>query len=281
MSGLRLTGVLGYPAAHSKSPMIHNTWLKRAGLNGLYAPIEVSPGHFEAWLRIARDVGFVGFNVTIPHKTAAYRAAEVLTETARRCGSVNTLWWDGAGRLNGDSTDGFGFIENLRRGAPDFTFAGARVALLGAGGASQAVAMALVDAGVGEIAVFNRTKEKATALAAASPETIVARTWPPTAADLAAADLLVNGTSLGMTGQPPLELDWPALRVGVVATDLVYTPLETPFLNAAAAAGARVVDGLGMLLHQAQPGFERWYGQTPEVDGALRRAVLDSVGYLP
>ncbi|MEO1330153.1 MAG: shikimate dehydrogenase [Pseudomonadota bacterium] len=280
MTKPRLAGVLGAHIARSKSPLIHNTWLKRHAIEGLYVPLQVSDSSFAAAVAFGRETGFLGFNVTTPHKVAAYELAESRTEIAERCGSVNTLWWEGD-TLCGDSTDGFGFLANLLERSPLTTASGARVVLLGAGGASLAVAAALLDADVAELRVFNRTIEKAAALAALAPDRASAHAWPPGPADLERATLLVNGTTLGMADQPPLELEWPTLSPDVVATDMIYVPLETPFLRAAAAAGATTVDGLGMLLHQARPGFERWFGERPVVDEQLRRAVLETPGYLP
>lgn len=281
MAGLRLAGVIGDPVAHSKSPLIHNTWLKRAGLPGLYAPLRATAETFEAVVETGWAMGFVGFNVTIPHKERAYRLVDRLTPSAEAAGAVNTLWRDSDGGVVGDNSDGFGFLENLKAGADGWEPDGRSAVILGAGGAARAVAAALLAAGVERLTVANRTAARAEAIAAMDPERARAAAWPPEPSAFEAADLIVNATSLGMVGQPPFDLALPPLGPRVLATDLIYAPLDTPFLQAAAAAGARTVDGLGMLLHQARPGFARWFGVAPTVDAALRDAVLTGEGCLP
>lgn len=279
----RLAGVLGDPIGHSKSPLIQNHWLKRYGVTGLYAPLRVAAEDFETFVRSAPRYGFVGFNVTIPHKERAFALADESTATARRAGSVNTIWYGPDDAVIGDSTDGFGFMENLRERAPGLAMRDATVAMLGAGGASRAVVAALLDAGVATLRLANRTRARAEALATATSdgERVEVWDWPAQDAFYAGADLIVNATSLGMAGASEHVWRLPDAVAGAVATDLIYNPLETPFLAAAKAAGAATVDGLGMLLHQARPGFARWFGVEPEVDPALRQLVLESTGYLP
>lgn len=278
---VRLAGVVGYPAGHSKSPLIHNHWLKSQGVKGLYAPFEIAPEYFAEFLAAAPKFGFVGVNVTIPHKEQAFALCRERTPVAERCGSVNTITFDAKGQPCGDSTDGFGFIENLRQWAPTLRFAGATVAMLGAGGGARAVVAALLDEGVARLRLANRSGERAEALAEAFGDRVEVRSWPVEDDFYDGASLIVNGTSLGMVGGPAHEWRLPPLGSGVVATDLIYAPLETPFLAAARARFAHIVDGFGMLLHQARPGFERWFGGEAVVTEELREIVLSREGFLP
>lgn len=264
----RLAGILGWPVAHSRSPRLHGHWIARHGVDGAYVPLPVRPEHFAAAVRALATLGFRGANVTIPHKEAAFALCDDLTPRARRAGAVNTLVF-ADGRVAGDTTDGFGFLESLRDAAPDFDPASGPAVVLGAGGAARAVAAALLDAGCPRLTLVNRDAARARALAAALGGPVAAAD----AAPLAEAALLVNATSLGMAGQPPLALDVAPLPGRALVADLVYVPLETPLLAAARARGLRAVDGLGMLLHQARPGFAAWFGAEPAVDDALRRAV--------
>ena len=268
-----LAGVIGWPVGHSRSPALHGHWLRRYGLPGAYVALAVRPEALEAALRGMAALGFAGGNVTLPHKERALALADAATPRARRIGAANTLVVrDGA--LEADNTDGFGFIENLRQNAPDWRADAGPALVLGAGGAARAVVAALLDAGAPEVRLANRTRDRAEALAQALGGPVTVLDWAQAAAAADGAATLVNTTSLGMTGQPPLELSLDAAPPGALATDIVYAPLETPFLRRAAARGLRTVDGLGMLLHQARPGFEAWFGAAPEVDDALRRAVL-------
>lgn len=282
-----LTGVMGWPIGHSKSPLIHNYWRKLHGVSGVYAPLAVAPQAFEALVSAARALGYVGLNVTTPHKEAAYLFASDLTPAAEQSRSVNTLTLAADGAVLGDSTDGFGFLENLQQRA-GWTAQGRRVTLLGAGGAARAVAVALLRAGATEVRVANRTPERATLLVDALSQwfdrsALSVWPWPVSDAVFDGADLIVNATTVGMSGGGAETDGWrlPPLAPTVVATDLVYAPLETPFLTAAAAAGAQTVDGLGMLLHQARPGFAAWHGVWPTVDETLRQQVLSGSGCFP
>lgn len=264
---MRLAAVLGDPIGHSRSPALHGHWLARHGIDGAYVPLRVPPERLAEVLRLLPELGFAGCNVTIPHKEAALALADAATARARRIGAANTLWFVD-GRVHADCTDGEGFLASLRSGSdwtPD------RPALvLGAGGAARGVVDALVEAGVPEVRVANRTRRKSDALAEAFPR-CVAMDWP---GDMGDAGLLANTTALGMTGQPSLEVALDALPRDAVVCDIVYVPEETGLLAAARARGNPVVGGIGMLLHQAVPGFERWFGVRPVVDEALRRAVL-------
>lgn len=266
----RVAGVFGWPAGHSRSPQLHTHWLERHGIDGAYVPLPVPPEQFEAALRGVMAAGFRGANVTIPHKEAAFALCDERDGFATRAGAVNTLVFE-AGRIIGSNTDGFGFMENLRAHAPGWRLGPA--VLLGAGGAARAIAVALLDAGVPEVVVVNRTAERAEELAAALGGAVRAAAEPP----LAGAALLVNTTSLGMQGQPPLEIDLSPLPSHAIVADAVYVPRETPLLRAARALGLVAVPGLGMLLHQARPGFRLWFGVDPVVDQALYDAVADGL----
>ena len=268
-------GVIGWPIAHSRSPVLHRHWLGRYGITGVYEALPVRPHELQSTLNSLQKNGFSGINLTLPHKEAALALVERCDATARRIGAINTIVVDADGTLSGTNTDAYGFIENLRAGATRWRHDSAVV--LGAGGAARAVIDALVADDVAEIRLVNRTFARASALAdefANDATTLVAVEWAARASALAGAGLLVNTTSLGMTGAPALRLDLGALPADALVNDIVYTPLETALLAAARRRGNPTVDGLGMLLHQAQPGFEAWFGVRPEVDEGLRRAVI-------
>ena len=264
----RLAGILGWPVAHSRSPRLHGLWLRRHGVDGAYLPLPVAPDRFAAAVRALVDLGFRGANVTIPHKEAAFALCDRVDPSAQRAGAVNTLVFrDGA--IEGSNTDGWGFLANVAESAPGWRAEAGPAVILGAGGSARAIAAALLDAGCPQLTLVNRTPARAEALARALDGPIAVATTPP----LAGAALLVNTTSLGMAGQPPLDLDLTALPPGAVVADIVYVPRETSLLAAARARGLTAVDGLGMLLHQARPGFAAWFGVTPEVDAELRDFV--------
>ncbi|WP_298216070.1 shikimate dehydrogenase [Acidocella sp.] len=264
----RLAGVTGWPVAHSRSPRLHNAWLERHGIDGAYLPLPVRREDFATVIPALAKAGFAGLNVTIPHKEAAFALCAEVDDFARRAGAVNTLVFT-AGGIEGRNTDGYGFLANLRAHGvkPD---AGPAL-ILGAGGAARGIGAALQAAGA-EIAFTNRTPERAAALAAALPP---ARVLPWAARAVALADyaLLVNATSLGMAGHPPLEMDLRGAGPSLVVADIVFSPLETPLLAAARQRGLKAVEGLGMLLHQAVPGFAAWFGVTPTVDDEIYRIV--------
>jgi shikimate dehydrogenase len=269
----RLAGVMGWPVAHSRSPALHGFWLEEYRIDGAYVPLPVRPEHLEAALRALFVLGFAGCNLTIPHKEAALRIVDRVEPAARRIGAVNTIVVAADGTLEGRNTDGYGFLEHLRASVPGFDPATGPAAVLGAGGAARAVVVALRDAGVPEIRLANRRRERAEGLAQGL-ERVMVVDWAARADALAGAALLVNATSLGMTGAPPLDLALDALPPAAIVYDIVYVPLETPLLAAARRRGNPVVDGLGMLLHQARPGFAAWFGVEPAVTPALRAAIL-------
>lgn len=271
----RLAGVMGWPVEHSLSPRLHGYWLEQHGIDGAYVPLAVAPADLPTALTALPALGFRGVNLTLPHKEQALDLCQEVDDLARRIGAVNTIVVRD-GRLFGSNSDAFGFLENLKDGAPDWRAEAAPAVVLGAGGASRAVVAALADAGAPEVRLVNRTRERAEALATALGGALSVYDWDRREAALAEAGLLVNTTTLGMAGQPPLDLDLGALPVEAVVTDIVYTPLMTPLLQAARTRGNPLVDGLGMLLHQARPGFEAWFGVRPEVTPGLRDFVLSA-----
>jgi len=273
----KLAGVVGWPVGHSLSPRLHGFWLAEHGIDGAYVPLPVRPEDCRAALKMLPKLGFAGINVTVPHKQAAAETMDSLDAAAERTGAVNTVVVESDGRLAGSNTDGFGFLENLKAGVKGWQPTAGTAVVVGAGGAARAIVAALLDAGSPALRLVNRTPAKAEALAADIGGAIDVVAWADRDAALADAALLVNATSLGMRGSAPLQLDLAALPKAAVVTDIVYAPLETPLLKAAAARGHRTVDGLGMLLHQARPGFRRWFGVEPKVTPALRDFVLKDV----
>ncbi len=274
--GARLAGIVGWPVAHSRSPQLHGHWLNRYAIDGAYVPLPVPPERIGAALRALPALGFAGVNVTLPHKEAAARICDEVDAHARRIGAVNTIVVRDDGTLHGSNTDGYGFLESLRGEIAGWTVPDAAL-VLGAGGAARGVIVALMDAGCREVRICNRTYERAESLAAEFGGGCVACAWGERGDAVGGAGLVVNTTSLGMAGKPALDLPLGHLAGDAVVTDIVYTPLVTPLLAAAAARGARAVDGLGMLLHQARPGFAAWFGREPLADRALRQYVLRSL----
>ncbi len=270
----KLAGVMGWPVGHSRSPRLHGYWLEHYGIDGAYVPLAVPPDRIEQAIRALPALGFRGCNVTVPHKEAAYRTVDRLDATAKRMGAVNTIVVGEDGLLEGRNTDGFGFIENLKSGAPGWTAADGPALVIGAGGAARAVVASLLDEGAPQVWLVNRTLARAEELASDIGGAIEVADWVSRETLLEGAALVVNTTTQGMAGQPPLDLDLRALPGSAVVTDIVYTPLMTPLLSAAQARGNRVVDGIGMLLHQARPGFAAWFGREPEVTEGLKAAVL-------
>jgi shikimate dehydrogenase len=271
-----LAGVIGSPIAHSRSPALHGYWLKRYGIKGFYVPMDVAQADLREVLRSLPRAGFVGLNVTIPHKESVLAIADVVTDRASLIGAANTLLFRKDGRIQADNTDGAGFIANLRQHAPHWDPKAGPAVVLGAGGAARAVVAALIEVGVPEIRLANRTRARADALRSDFGAKIIAQDWVHAGAMMDGAATVVNTTALGMTGKPDFRVPLDALNPAALVTDLVYTPLKTQLLIEAEDKGCTVVDGLGMLLHQAAPGFERWFGQRPDVDDATRSAVLSA-----
>lgn len=266
--------VIGWPVEHSRSPIIHRYWLDRYGIDGAYEKEAVKPAALSRFLKELSDHGYVGTNVTLPHKEAALHAASTADEAARAIGAANTLWLDPDGVLHASNTDSYGFMTNLHVEAPHWNETPGTAMVLGAGGAARAVLHGLIEAGVPRVLLANRTHAKAEGLTEAFGPKVEPIRWDDKSDCLADCSLLVNTTSLGMTGQPPLDIALSTLpKTGVVA-DIVYAPLETPLLAEARARGLTAVDGLGMLLYQAVPGFQRWFGARPEVTPELRARVV-------
>ena len=272
-----IAGVIGWPVGHSLSPRLHGYWLDCYGIDGAYIPLAVEPADIIAAIHALAKLGFAGANVTVPHKQAAAAAADRLDDNARRLGAVNTITVGKDGTITGSNTDGFGFMENLRHGAPDWRAEHGPAVVLGAGGAARAVVAALGDAGVAEVRVVNRTFERAEQLADDLGGNISPLAWDALSDALGDAGVLVNTTTLGMAGQARLDIDLAALPVAAVVNDIVYGPLETELLSASRARGNTVVEGIGMLLHQARPGFAAWFGQEPEVTPELRKHIVEAL----
>ncbi|MBO6884815.1 MAG: shikimate dehydrogenase [Marivita sp.] len=273
-SKIPLAAVIGHPIAHSKSPNVHGYWLRKYGLKGHYIPMDIAPDKLADLLPRLANLGFVGANVTIPHKEKVMEIADLITDRATLIGAANTLIFRKDGRIHADNTDGYGFIENIRQAIPDWNPKSGPAVVFGAGGASRAVLASLLDVGVPNIMLTNRTRIRAEKLKEDFGNRIQVIEWVQAGNVLEDADLVVNTTSLGMTGKPEMRVPLDGLKPGAIVNDLVYTPLQTRLLATAEQQGCRVVDGLGMLLHQAVPGFERWFGKRPVVDENVRAAVL-------
>ncbi len=269
-----LAGVIGSPIAHSRSPRLFHYWLKMYGVRGHYIPLDIARDDLEHVIRTLPSMGFVGVNITIPHKESVMALADQITDRATLIGAANTLIFRKDGKVHADNTDGYGFFENLRSGAPDWNPKAGPAVVLGAGGAARAVVASLTGAGVPEILLTNRTRIRAEKLKEDFGLRVKVVDWVQAGNIIEDAMLVVNTTSLGMIGKPELRVPLDGLKKGITVMDLVYTPLKTHLLQTAEAAGCTVIDGLGMLLHQAVPGFERWFGVRPEVDEGTRTAAL-------
>ena len=274
LNRIPLAGVIGSPIAHSKSPALHTHWLKTLGIAGHYIPIDVAQEDLEHIVKTLPKMGFVGVNVTVPYKEKVMDFADLVTDRAALIGSANTLIFRKDGKIHADNTDSYGFIQNLRQKAPDWDTKAGPAAILGAGGAARAVIAALVEVGVPEILISNSTKARAEKLKTDFGKRLRVVDWVQAGNMLEEAATVINTTSLGMVGKPPLRVPLDGLQKGTLVTDLVYAPLMTHLLNEANEAGCVTVDGLGMLLHQAVPAFERWFGVRPQVTDETRAAVL-------
>lgn len=269
-----LAAVIGCPVAHSKSPQLQRHWLDAYGIAGHYVPMHVEPGDLEDVIRMMPKMGYVGANITIPHKVAVMSIADQVTDRATLIGAANTLIYRNDGTILADNTDGYGFITNLHQAAPLWDPKSGPAVVFGAGGASRAVVASLLEAGVPELMLSNRTRARADQLRQEFGARIRVVEWVQAGNVIEEASLLVNTTSLGMVGKPRLRVPLDGLRRETVVSDLIYAPLKTDLLQCAEDIGCTTVDGLGMLLHQAVPGFERWFGQRPKVDSATRAAAL-------
>jgi shikimate dehydrogenase len=265
-------GVIGWPIRHSRSPLIHGWWLKEHGIAGRYEKHAVAPDDLPAFIRRMRDEGWRGCNATIPHKEAVLALADEATPVSRLLGAANTLWFEGHA-LHADNTDVAGFIASLTADVPNWQASTRHALVLGAGGAARGIAHGLLASGVETVSLANRSRDRAEQVAALLGPRAQTIPFPPHPAAIAVADLIVNTTSLGMAGQPALDLDLSRLRIDTIVAEIVYVPLETALVSEANRRGCRVSPGLGMLLHQAVPGFARWFGPVPTVTTALRALV--------
>lgn len=277
MDESKKAGVIGWPINHSRSPLIHGYWLKKYVLSGSYEAISLSPDELGSFFRNFAENGYSGVNVTIPHKELVIPHLDTIDEAAKAIGAVNTIWLEDD-KLQGTNTDWLGFLGNLDAGCPNWDNGAKTALVLGAGGAARGIIYALMQRGFSQIHVANRTLERAHDMyrhfgKAVSPHALDdADQW------VAECDLIVNTTSLGMDKNPPLTLSLETISPDCLVTDIVYAPLETPLLAQAKNKGIKCVDGLGMLLHQAAPGFEKWFGAFPDVDDELRQIILKDMG---
>lgn len=269
-----IAGVIGNPIHHSKSPTIHNYWIQDLGINGVYVPFHILPEDFSTVIRMLPKIGIKGFNITLPYKEAILPFIDTVSEEAKKIGAVNTVKINEEGKLFGYNTDGEGYIEHLRRSIPSISFKNAKVLLVGAGGATRAIAYALHQANVASIAITNRTLEKAQQLMQDIAPSIEVVPWEKRNDMLEGINLLINTSSLGMVGFPSLDLNIDALPSDAIVSDIVYKPRFTELLKKAEARGLKIAEGLGMLLYQAVPGFEMWFGVRPEVTSDLTKLVM-------
>jgi shikimate dehydrogenase len=269
--------VIGWPITHSRSPLIHGYWLHRYGIDGSYTKEAVKPEDLESFLQALRARGFEGCNVTLPHKEAAYKSASIREPSAVAVGAANTLWFE-SDRLACANTDTYGFMANLEISAPDWKKRPGAVVVLGAGGSARAVVYGFLDAGKKDVRVFNRSLERAREIAMHFGERVTAWPWHARNDHVPEASVIINATTLGMNGKGSPEIEFSTARRDAIAADLVYVPLETEFLKSARTRGLTPVDGLGMLLHQAVPGFEKWFGVRPEVTPELYNLIVKDIG---
>ncbi len=269
-----LAGVVGWPVAHSRSPALHGYWLRKYGLSGHYVPLGIKPQDFETGIRALPKLGFRGVNLTIPYKEMILPMADTVTDRAALIGAANTILFRDDGTIRADNTDGYGFLNNLRDSQPDWRAASGPCLVLGAGGAARAVISGLLSDQAPEIRLANRTRQRSEMLKDHFGAKVKVVSWNKINEALKGAMTIVNTTSLGMSGNGEVPLDLSLADPSALVTDIVYTPLQTGLLQQAKERGLRHVDGLGMLLHQAVPGFESWFGQRPEVDEALRQSIL-------
>ena len=270
----KLAGVMGMPVFQSRSPMLHNYWIKKHNVKGAYGHFPVQIDNVEAAVRGLSALGIAGCNITQPHKIMAMTLMDELSPLAQRIGAINCIVVQPDGSLHGFNNDGFGYIQSLKDANPLWRADSGPIVVLGAGGAARAVVISLMDEGAQEIRLINRTRAKADALASVNTQVVKTFDWSERDAALEGAAMLVNTTNQGMYGQPPLEIQLDALPKSAMVSDLIYIPLETPLLAAARVRGNATVNGLGMLLNQAIPAFEVWFGVRPEITDELRQSIL-------
>ena len=271
---LLLAGVIGDPILHSKSPILHRFWLNQNNINGHYIPLKVSKIDLELVLKTLPKMGFSGVNVTVPHKESVLKIANEITQSASQIGSANTLTFLPCGGFKADNTDGYGFLKNLEENEPTWDSSNAKVLIIGAGGASRAVISALLNLGVSKIVITNRTYERANELKEYFDRKIDVIKWNEKEQFLGEINTLVNTTTLGMLGCENLDLPLSSINMGTIVLDLVYNPIKTTLLQNAEKQGCKIIDGLGMLLHQATPGFKEWFGVEPKITNEIRKRIL-------
>ena len=271
---LLLAGVIGDPILHSKSPILHRFWLNQNNINGHYIPLKVSKIDLELVLKTLPKMGFSGVNVTVPHKESVLKIANKITQRASQIGSANTLTFLTCGGFKADNTDGYGFLKNLEENESAWDPSNAKVLIIGAGGASRAVISALLNSGVSKIVITNRTYERANELKEYFDRKIDVIKWNEKEQFLGEINTLVNTTTLGMLGCENLNLPLSNINKGTIVLDLVYNPIKTTLLQNAEKQGCKIIDGLGMLLHQATPGFKEWFGVEPKITNEIRKRIL-------
>ena len=269
-----VAAVLGHPINHSKSPKLHNYWLSLFNIDGYYIPLDIDPRNFENSIRALSGLGFVGANVTIPYKEKVLKIADKISDRAAIIGAANTLTFLQDGTIYADNTDGYGFLQNIKCKYNDWSAGEGTSVVFGAGGASRAILGALIEDGANEVILANRTRSRADQLRSDFGAKIKVVDWMKVQNYLSDASTVINATSLGMDGKADLPIPLQGLNKNTLVTDIVYTPLNTPLLENAAKRGCRTVDGLGMLIHQAIPGFERWFGMKPDVSENLRKLLI-------
>ena len=274
LSTIPVAAVLGHPINHSKSPKLHNYWLSLFNIGGYYIPLDIDPRNFENSIRALIDLGFVGANVTIPYKEKVLKIADKISDRAAIIGAANTLTFLQDGRIYADNTDGYGFLQNIKCKYNNWSAGEGTSVVFGAGGASRAILGALIEDGANEVILANRTRSRADQLRSDFGAKIKVVDWTKVQNYLSDASTVINATSLGMDGKEELPIPLQGLRKNTLVTDIVYTPLNTPLLENAGKRGCRTVDGLGMLIHQAIPGFERWFGVKPDVSENLRELLI-------
>ena len=274
ISTIPVAAVLGHPINHSKSPKLHNYWLSLFDIDGHYIPLDIDPRNFENSIRALSGLGFVGANVTIPYKEKVLKIADKISDRAAIIGAANTLTFLQDGRIYADNTDGYGFLQNIKCKYNDWSAGEGTSVVFGAGGASRAILGALIEDGANEVILANRTRSRADQLRSDFGAKIKVVDWMKVQNYLSDASTVINATSLGMDGKAELPIPLQGLKKNTLVTDIVYTPLNTPLLENAAKKGCRTVDGLGMLIHQAIPGFERWFGMKPDVSENLRKLLI-------
>jgi len=272
----KLAGVMGWPIAQSRSPILHNYWIEKYNLNGRYVPLAVRPERLADAIRGLPALGFRGCNLTMPHKQLAMTMVDSLTDTAKRIGAINCIVVGDDGKMSGTNNDGNGYVLSVQEVAPHWKPSDGPIAILGAGGAARAIIVALLERGVKEIRLINRTFEKAERLAKEFGPAVKPLAWDKRSDAIGDVALLANATDQGMLGKSALDISLDKLSKQTLVSDLIYVPPETPFLAAAKARGNVTINGLGMLLHQARPAFQAWFGVLPEITSDLRTKIMDT-----